>query len=89
MENTLKTLLKVSRIANCHWSVLELRIPPIKQQKNFTNCGIFDSAYAIEFLHVENDENLLFDVTLMRDHLLVCLQSNVKCSDLAHFQSIP
>ena len=75
MENTQKKDIKsISRIANCHGSVLELRILPIQQQKNSIDRGIFAIAHAIEILHGENVENSSFDVTLMRDHLLVCLQ---------------
>ena len=69
-----KVIKSLSRIANCHGSVLELRILPIQQQKNSTDCGIFAIAHAIEILHGENVENSSFDVTLMHDHLLICLQ---------------
>ena len=35
---------------------------------------MFAIAHAIEILHGENVEKSSFDVNLMRDHLLVCLQ---------------
>ena len=68
----------MSRIANCHGSVLELCILPIQQQKNSIDCGIFAIAHAIEILHGKNVENSSFDVTLMRDHLLVSLSAVTK-----------
>ena len=37
----------------------------------------FAIAHAIEILHGEIVENSSFDVTLMRDHLLVCLQLQI------------
>ena len=37
----------------------------------------FAIAHVIEILHGENVENSSFDVTLMRDHLLVCLQLQI------------
>ena len=69
-----KVIKSISRIADCHGSVLELRILQIQQQKYSINCGIFAIAHAIEILHDENVENSSFSVALMRDHLLVCLQ---------------
>ena len=56
------------------FAILEFCILPIQQQKNSVECEIFAIAYAIEILH---RENLPFDVTLMRDHLLVCLQLEI------------
>ena len=64
----------MSRISNCHGSVLELCILPIQQQKNSIDCGIFAIAHAAEILHGENVENSSLDVILMRDHSLGCLQ---------------
>ena len=64
----------ISHIAKYHGSVLELRILPFQQQKNFIDCGIFAIAHGIKILHGENVENSAFDATLMHDHLLVCLQ---------------
>ena len=69
-----KIVKSISRIANCHGSVLELRVLPVQQQKNSIDCGVFAIAHAIEILHVENVEKSSFDVKLMRDHILVCLQ---------------
>ena len=69
-----KVVKSISRIANCHGSVLELRVLPVQQQKNSIDCGMFAIAHAIEILHGENVEKSSFDVNLMRDHLLVCLQ---------------
>ena len=67
-------LLKVSRIPNCHVSVLELCILPIQQRKSSIDCGMFAIADATEILHGENVENWSFTVTLTCDHLLVCVQ---------------
>ena len=64
----------MSRISNCHGSVLELCILPIQQQKNSIDCGIFAIAHATEILHGGNVGNSSLDVILMRDHSLVCLQ---------------
>ena len=46
-----KVIKSISPIANCHRSVLELRIPPIQQQENSIDCGIFAVARAIETLY--------------------------------------
>ena len=45
-----KVVKRISRIANRHGSVLELRVLPVQQQKNAI-------AHAIEILHGENVEN--------------------------------
>ena len=81
MENTPQKVTKsISNIANCHGSILELRILPIQQQKNSIDCGIFAVAHAIKFLHGENVESSSFDVTLMCDQF-VC-----SCKNFHHFQ---
>ena len=69
-----KVVKSISRIANCHGCVLELCVLPVQQQKNYIDCGMFAVAPAIEILHDENVEKSSFDVNLMCDHLLVCLQ---------------
>ena len=59
---------------NCHGSVFELRILLIQHQKNSIDSRIFAIAYAVEILNGEKVGNSSFDITLMKDHLLVCLQ---------------
>ena len=56
-----KVIRIIYHIANCHMSVLELRILLIQQQKNSVDCGIFAIAYAIEIF--QSVENLSFNVT--------------------------
>ena len=60
-----KVVKRISRIANCHGSVLELRVLPVQQQKNSIDCVMFPIAHAIEILHGENVEKSSFDVNLM------------------------
>ena len=42
--------------------------------KNSTDCRILAIAYASAILRSEKAENSSFDIILIRDHLLVCLQ---------------
>ena len=46
-------------------------------KKNSIDYGIFAVAHTIKILHGENVESSSFDVTLMLDHLLVCLQLQI------------
>ena len=48
-----KVVKNISRIANCHRSVLELPILPIQQQINSIDCGIFVISHAIKFYMVK------------------------------------
>ena len=49
MENAQNKVIKnISRIANCHGSVLEWRIFPVEQPKSSTDCEIFAIVHAVE-----------------------------------------
>ena len=66
----------ISRIANFHGFILELRILSIlsiQQQKSYIDCF----TYASEILHSQKVKNQSFDITEKRDHYLVCLHLEI------------
>ena len=50
-----------------------ITVVPVQQQTNWSDCGIFASAFATCLVHYQTPETLQFDGSIMRQHLLECL----------------
>ncbi len=44
----------------------------VQQQLNSWDCGLFSVAYTTELVHGQSPCNAIFDVSLLRSHLLEC-----------------
>ena len=47
------------------------------KQYGGSDCGLFAIAYAMEILHGSEPQNIVFDQSKMRSHLVSCLENNV------------
>ena len=61
---------------------IRAHIPHVQQQKGDSNCGVFAIAFALHAILGDDMTNIHFDQTVMRSHLLHCLQTK-------HFDRFP
>ena len=50
---------------------------PVQKQSDGYNCGPFAIAYAAEVLDGKSPIDARFDVSKMRDHVMLCLENKV------------
>ena len=55
---------------------IKVNIQSVQQQTNSVDCGIYSIASAASLLHGENPELIHYDSSLLRPHLLTCIQNN-------------
>ena len=48
---------------------------PVQQQRDGYNCGLFSNSFASEVLEAQSPIDAHFDVTKMREHLILCLEN--------------
>ena len=53
---------------------ITVNVPPVQQQANFVDCGVFAIAFLVALLFKQDPLNITFRVCGMRDHLLRCLK---------------
>ena len=53
---------------------ITVNIPPVQQQSNCVDCGVFAIAFLVTLLFKQNPGKITFRVCGMRDHLLRCLK---------------
>ena len=58
-------------------SFQKLEYAPCQQQRNGSDCGVFAIAFATSLVFGSNPQNLNFDITKMRPHLVACLQAGL------------
>ena len=54
---------------------LSVTIVPVQKQSDGYNCGLFSIAFATDVLNGLSPVDSCFDVSLMRSHLLQCLET--------------
>jgi len=54
-----------------------VQFPVVQEQQNGSDCGVFAIAFAVSLLFNIKPENVRYDVSLMRPHLIKILESNV------------
>ena len=71
-----KVLKTVARIASCSQQTLQINVMPTQQQRNSIDCGVFAITNAVELLSSGDSviESLSYEPSLMRNHLLTCIQ---------------
>ena len=58
-------------------SFQKLEYAPCQQQRNGSDCGVFAIAFVTSLVFGYNPQNLNFDITKMRPHLVACLQAGL------------
>jgi hypothetical protein len=58
---------------------LYINMPPVQQQRNGIDCGVFAIANMVEYLITKNDPSTYqyFDQPAMRDHLVKCFENGI------------
>ena len=72
IKNCLKALCK-SKV-EINWK-LSVTLVPVQKQSNGYNCGLLAIAFATDILNGLSPVDSCFDVSLMRSHLLQCLET--------------
>ena len=57
-------------------SFVRINTLPVQQQKNGSDCGVFAITFARCIVYGIKPEEVSFDITKMRPHLVECLRSN-------------
>ena len=72
ISNELKRV--VAEYSMCREVNLQLKIQPVQQQNNGVDCGVFAIAFATSLAHGNDPCTAAYNVSLMRSHLIKCLQ---------------
>lgn len=58
--------------------------PKVQYQTNDKDCGVFAIAFAVSLLFRQKPEHIIYDVNLLRQHLLTLMRTNI----ISHFPTI-
>ena len=70
--------IQISQLYNVDDNYINVIIPDVQRQNNSSDCGVFSIAFLIELLLTQfavDISNIRFDHSLMRKHLLRCLNT--------------
>ena len=68
---------KICALLFCKEPVIKVVINSVQQQGNGVNCGVFAIAYATSIAFGENPSLCSYNVPLMRQHLVSCLEKEM------------
>lgn len=54
-----------------------IKFPTVQNQPNLSDCGVFAIAFAISLVNGKRPDKIMYDVSLMRAHLLKLFENNV------------
>ena len=72
------TEIQLSKVYGNEKNILHVKIPPVQQQGNSVDCGVFAIAFMVEVCvlsSVKGLSNTVFDTDMMRPHLIHCFNS--------------